>query len=213
MCQLWVIITAILSYLLGAIPFGYLITRFLRHSDIRKMGSGNPGATNVFRMVGPVPGVVTLILDVLKGLVCVVFISNLALRTEPCMSSVLVLLIMGAAAVCGHNWTVFLKFKGGKGMATSAGVMIGLSIRIPQVAIIVGLCFGVWLLVLLLTGYVSLASITTACALPICMVVFSQPLELIVFAVALCLFAVYRHKSNIGRLLRGEEKKMFRKSH
>ena len=211
MCNIWVILAAFASYLVGAIPFGYIITKILRRVDIRTLGSHNPGATNVYRSVGPVPGVITLVLDIAKGIVPVIVFGDLALSTEPCMSLVLVRLIIAVAAVCGHNWTVFLGFRGGKGMATSAGVLIGLSVKIPTLGMIVGLCLGCWIIVFFLSGYVSLASIAAAILLPIFMAVFSQPVELVVFAVALCLFAVYRHKSNDGRLLRGQERRMFKK--
>lgn len=212
MCSVWVITGALCSYLLGAIPFGYIITKILRGVDIRTLGSHNPGATNVYRSVGPVPGVITLILDIAKGIIPVVIIGDLVLSTEPCMSMVVVRLIIAVAAVCGHNWSLFLGLKGGKGMATSAGVLVGLSIKIPALGMIVGLCLGCWIVIFVASGYVSLASISAALLLPIFMVVFNQPIELVVFAVALCLFAVYRHKSNIGRLLTGEEKRMFRRS-
>ncbi|MBN3038708.1 MAG: glycerol-3-phosphate 1-O-acyltransferase PlsY [Candidatus Omnitrophica bacterium] len=211
MCRVWVFAGAILCYLLGSIPFGYIITRGLRNIDIRNHGSGNVGATNVFRVVGPIPGISVFILDMLKGLTAVIFIAGLVLRTEPCIDTTLLRLIYAVACVCGHNWTIFLNFKGGKGMATSAGVIIGLSLKIPSLGMIFLLCMGFWVLILLISGTVSLASIAAAFLLPIFMVVFNQSLELIIFAVALCLFAIYRHKTNISRLLRGEEKKFFRK--
>jgi len=206
------ILATVLSYLVGSIPMGYILTKGLKGIDIRRYGSGNPGATNVFRVVGPVAGVAVLALDMLKGLIPVMVFGDFVLRSLPGLDQILVRLILAVAAVCGHNWTVFLNFKGGKGMATSAGALVGLSFRIPALGLIVGLCLGIWILVLLTTGYVSLSSIIAALALPIFMVVFNQPFKLVIFAVALCLFAVYRHKSNISRLLRGEEGRIFRQS-
>jgi len=204
------ILTIILSYLLGSIPVGYILTRALKGIDIRRYGSGNFGATNVFRVVGPVAGVVVLVLDILKGVIPVTLFGDFLLRSHPDIDQVIVRLVLGLVSVCGHNWTIFLKFKGGKGVATTAGALLGLSFKIPSLGLIAGLCLGIWVLVVLVTGYVSLGSIIASISLPVFMVVFNQPFKLLIFAVALCLFVVYRHKSNIGRLLRGEEGKIFR---
>lgn len=204
------ILGVILTYLLGSVPTGYIAGRSLRGIDIRRYGSGNFGATNVYRVVGPIPGVLVLILDILKGVIPVTIFSDFILQSSPHLDPILVRLFLGAAAVCGHNWTIFLRFKGGKGVATSTGALLGLSFKIAQLGLIAGLCFGVWVLVLLLSGFVSLSSIIAAVSLPILMAVFNQPLKLLLFTVALCLFVVYRHKSNIRSLLRGEEKKIFR---
>lgn len=199
-----------LSYLLGSIPVGYLLARALKGIDIRHCGSGNFGATNVFRIVHPAAGVVVLVLDMLKGLIPVILFGDFLLQRSPHLDAIVIRLILGLAAVCGHNWTIFLKFKGGKGVATTAGALLGLSFKIASLGLIAGLCLGVWVLVLLASGFVSLASIVTACTLPIFAVIFDQPFKLIVFTIVLCLFVVYRHKSNIRRLLRGEEGKIFR---
>ncbi|UCB57658.1 MAG: glycerol-3-phosphate 1-O-acyltransferase PlsY [Candidatus Omnitrophota bacterium] len=204
------ILALILSYLLGSIPVGYILSRALKGIDIRKHGSGNFGATNVFRVVSPWAGIVVLVLDALKGTLPVTVLGDFLMQSSPGLDEVLVRLLLGVAAVCGHNWTLFLKFKGGKGVATSAGALLGLSFKIPQLGLIAGLCLGVWILILLATGFVSLASIGASVALPLFMLGFNQPLKLIIFSVALCLFVVYRHKSNIGRLLRKEEKKIFK---
>lgn len=203
------ILAASLSYLLGSIPVGYVLVRVLKGIDVRQYGSGNFGATNVFRVAGPPAGIVVLVLDVLKGVFVVTVIADFLLRNQPGFDHILVRLILGLACVCGHNWTIFLKFKGGKGVATSAGALLGLSFKIPSLGLIAGLCLGIWLLVVLVTGFVSLSSILAAFALPVFMLVFSQPFKLLIFAVALCLFVIYRHKSNIRRMLRGEERRIF----
>ncbi|MBN2097369.1 MAG: glycerol-3-phosphate 1-O-acyltransferase PlsY [Candidatus Omnitrophica bacterium] len=203
------VLAMLLSYLLGAIPVGYLLTKALKGVDIRRFGSGNVGATNVFRVVHPLAAVAVLILDIIKGIIPVTLFADWVLQLGSNFDPVLLRLILAVFAVSGHNWTIFLKFQGGKGIATSTGALLGLSLKIPALGLILGLCMGVWLLVLLTTGFVSLSSIIAACALPLLMIVFSQPLKLTIFAAALCLFAVYRHKSNIGKLLRGEEKKIF----
>ena len=206
------ILAIILAYLLGSIPFGYILAKALKGIDIRRYGSGNFGATNVFREVGPGLGILVLFLDILKGLISVTALGDFVLSSSGVLDPILVRLILAFAAVCGHNWTIFLQFKGGKGVATSVGALLGLSLRIPQLGLIVGLCLGVWLLVVLLTGFVSLASILASLALPVFMFIFNQPFKLLLFAAVLCLFSVYRHKSNISRLLRGEEKKIFSSS-
>lgn len=203
------VLAIIISYLLGAIPVGYILTRAVKGIDIRGYGSGNPGATNVFRVVSPAAGIVVLILDMIKGLIPVTVFSDFLLRLEPGLDPVVVRLTLAVVSVCGHNWTIFLHFKGGKGVATSAGALLGMSFKIPALGLIVGLCLGVWVLVLLIFGFISLASILAAVALPILIWIFHQPLKLLVFAVVLCLFVIYRHNSNIRRLLRGEEAKIF----
>lgn len=203
------ILAIILSYLLGSVPVGYILGRLLKGIDIRRYGSGNFGATNVFRVVSPVAGVVVLVLDMLKGVIAVIVIGDFLLHSLPQLDQVLVRLSLGLAAVCGHNWTLFLKFKGGKGVATTAGALLGLSFKIPQLGLIAVFCLGVWVLVVLITGFISLASIVASLALPLFMLVFKQPFRLLIFGVVLCLFVVYRHKSNIRRLLRGEEKRIF----
>lgn len=201
----------ILSYLLGAIPVGYILTRLLKRIDIRQYGSGNVGATNVYRVVGPVAGIAVLALDIVKGVIPVTVFGDYLLRSLPEFDPLLVRLLFGLAAVCGHNWTIFLQFKGGKGVATTAGALVGLSFKIPQLGLVAGLSLGIWLVVLFSTGYVSLASIVACLALPILVIIFDQPGKLLIFTIALCLFVIYRHKSNIHRMLRGEEGKIFRR--
>lgn len=199
------ILAIILSYFVGAIPIGYIFSRVLKGIDIRKYGSGNIGATNVFRVVSPPAGLVVLLLDMLKGLLPVVILGDMLSGYDP----VFIRILLGITAVCGHNWTIFLQFKGGKGIATTAGVLLGLSIKVHSLGIIALLCLLIWMAVVWTTGYVSLGSILAACAFPILMLVFGQPVKLVLFAAALGLFAIYRHKSNIYKLLRGEEHKIF----
>ena len=203
------VLAIILSYLLGSIPVGYILSRALKGIDIRRYGSGNFGATNVFRVVGPAAGVVVLVLDMFKGVIPVTLVADFLLRNLADYNQILVRLLLGVVAVCGHNWTIFLKFKGGKGVATTAGALLGLSFKIPSLGLIAGLCLGVWVLTVLTTGLVSLGSILASIAFPVFALIFNQPFKLLIFGVVLCLFVVYRHKSNIRRLLRGEEKKIF----
>jgi glycerol-3-phosphate acyltransferase PlsY len=194
------IIGSILSYLLGSIPTGYLAGKFCKGIDIREHGSKNMGATNVFRVLGKTPGIIVLLLDVLKGVLAVVVVPNvLGLHDN------LSYIFCGLIAVCGHNWTVFLKFKGGKGVATSLGVFIGLTIQVATLRLAVALCVLTWLIVFVAFGYVSLASLIAAAALPLLMVLFAQPLELVMLGVIFCGLVVLRHRPNIQRLLQGRE--------
>ena len=186
----------LLSYLVGAIPTGYLFGRLFNGIDIRQYGSGNIGATNVWRVLGKKIGTVTLVLDILKGLVAVTLIAHFFSATP---------FICGLAAILGHNFPVYLKFRGGKGVATSVGVVLGLA---PSV---VGAAFFIWIGVLLLTRYVSLASITAGLSLPILSILFGKPCELHWFFLVLGVLVVIQHRANIKRLLKGEEKKFFRK--
>lgn len=203
------ILAIICAYLFGAIPVGYILTKLLKGIDIRHFGSGNVGATNVFRAVGPFAGTVVLILDILKGLISVTLLGDFLISNSTGLDPLLVRLFLAVAAVAGHNWTIFLEFKGGKGIATTVGVLLGLSFKLPALGLILGLCLGIWALVVLVTGYISLGSIIAACALPISMSIFNQPVKLIIFSALLCVLAIYRHNANIRRLLHGEEKSVF----
>jgi len=190
------------AYIIGSIPTAYIFGRVLKGVDIRKFGSGNIGATNTFRTIGRVPGIVVLVIDILKGFVCATYIANFFMFISPAPRPELYKVLTGLAAIAGHNWTIFLRFKGGKGVATSAGVVIGL---VPG---IFWLGFLAWVIVFSITGYVSLASIIASISVPIFTLVFSEPTELIIFTSLLCLIIVYRHRSNIRRLSKGEEKRI-----
>jgi len=186
-------------YLLGSIPFGLLISR-ARGVDIRTKGSGNIGATNVFRMVGKKWGLLCFVLDFAKGavaagLIPLIFQGLLSGDATPNLP-----LIAGAAAILGHNFPVWLKFKGGKGIATSGGVI---AVAAPW-AMLAG--FGTWVVVMLLSRIVSLASILAALAVGIAgwMVYRDNPVVVGVLT-ALAVVAVWRHRSNIQRLIKGEE--------
>ena len=200
---LFLAISAILAYLIGSIPVAYIFGRVLKGLDIREHGSGNMGATNAFRVLGKGPGTLVLILDIIKGIIPVTILAN-AFGLGDALS----LVIIAVAAVAGHNWTVFLGFKGGKGMATSLGVLIGLAIQLPGLRIVLGLATLVWLVLFLSLGYVSLASIGAIVALPVLMVVFNAPFPMTVMGIVLCIFIVFRHSSNIKRLARGQESRV-----
>ena len=191
--------SAILSYLLGSIPTGFLWAK-ARGIDIRKVGSGNIGATNVMRTLGKGPGITVLLLDAAKGFLPVFFAPRIfsdvnrdALQIVCCLS-----------VIAGHNWTCWLRFKGGKGVATSAGALLAF---LPGPL----LCaLGVWLVVFAIGRYVSLASISAAVAIPIATWVIEKNALLCVFTAVLGAVAIYKHKSNVQRLLAGTETRVGR---
>lgn len=189
------------AYLLGAVPFGLLFAR-LKGVDIQKVGSGNIGATNVFRAVSKPLGILTFACDFLKGLVpAAVFpmIGKPWLESFQCLE---IGLIFGVAAIVGHNWPVFLCFKGGKGIATSAGVLLGVA---PAA---VGVGFAAWLLLFLTSRYVAVASIGAAIAVPLSawfLYLKDRGIALPIVLTLLGAIAVWRHRSNIQRLAAGTE--------
>ena len=198
----------ILSYLIGSIPTAYIFGRIVKGVDIRKHGSGNVGATNAFRALGAGFGITVLLLDALKGLVCVVNISDFILSRGLGLNPLMLRVILGLTAVAGHSWTVFLNFKGGKGMAVTLGVLAGLSIKFPVLRIILLAEIALWLAVFLSSRIVSLASIISAITFPIFFIIFRQSPYLVLMSLILSLLIVFRHKSNISRLLRGEESRI-----
>lgn len=196
-------VSIILTYLIGAIPTAYIFGRLLKKIDIREHGSGNVGATNAFRVLGKGPGTVVLLIDILKGIIPTTILANIFGLNNPLM-----LVIIGLVAVAAHNWTVFLSFKGGKGIATTLGVLIGLTIQIPGLRGVLLTVLLTWLGVFLVFGYVSLASLVAAVVFPICMVSVNAPFVLIAMSIVLCIFIVFRHRSNITRLLQGKESRV-----
>lgn len=181
-----------LSYLLGCVPTGLWLGQSLRGVDIREHGSRNIGATNTLRVLGKQLGAAALAGDVLKGVVAVLAFGRLA-------SAEHLPLACGAAAIAGHVFSVFVRFKGGKGVATSAGVFLALA---PVPTLITA---GVFLAVALTTRMVSAASITGAAVLAVLVWVFPHTLPLRVIAAALALLVIVRHRANIQRILAGNE--------
>lgn len=195
-----VAVIAALSYLLGSIPFG-LIVSLSRGIDVRKAGSGNIGATNVFRTVGKPWGILTFILDFLKGFVATAFIPVLAAHICGTGCPQWAGLVGGGCAIAGHTWPVFIGFRGGKGVATGAGMLAALS---PWTALV---AVGAWIVMLLATRYVSVASICAA--LTLCVLSWIPPFRAgtatsIVFTI-LAIAVIARHRSNIQRLIKGTE--------
>lgn len=183
----------LICYLIGSIPCGYLIGKRKR-VDLRSQGSGNIGATNAFRILGPVVGLLVFLCDVAKGFIPVLVVNNVF---GPSWG-----VAAGLAAVVGHNWSIFLGFRGGRGVATGAGVLIAL---MPWVVLI---AFIIWLLVVLLSGYVSLGSIIAAISVPIIALILRVPWVYFIFAVPAPILVVIRHLPNIRRLQEGTESRI-----
>jgi glycerol-3-phosphate acyltransferase PlsY len=204
------IVIAVAAYLLGSIPSGYLVAR-AKGIDIRAAGSGNIGATNVFRMVGKTAGVFALIVDGLKGYAACTWLCDwvLALTGGPTTNTELYRILAGITAVLGHNFTCWLKFKGGKGVATSAGVFFALA---PLAA---GIALVTWMVTAVLTRYVSIASIAAAVALPTAVWLTKETKDSLLLGIvttALGLLAIFKHRGNIQRLLNGTEQRFGQKS-
>ena len=198
----WLIASAFIGYLLGSLPFGYLVAR-AHGVDIFKAGSGNPGATNVKRVLGAKAGNTVFALDAVKGALAAAW-PMLPLLHAP---DVRMMGLVGViAAVLGHSFSIFTKFKGGKGVATAAG---GLVVLMP-VSCAIGAV--VWVVTFLLTRYVSLGSILAAVAVPAASWLRGNPLPLNIVATAVGLFVIVRHRENIRRLLNGTENKFVRKA-
>lgn len=185
------------AYLLGSVPFGFVFARFFCGRDPRLEGSKNVGATNVARLCGLPFGILTLICDALKGLLP----TCLALSFyEPKAAS-----LVGLCALVGHMYSVFLRFKGGKAVATTIGVFIALSLK--SLIIAVTLC----LTVIAITRYISLGSLTLAASLPIFLIIFER-FDILSMAIIVALIIFFKHRENIIRLLRNEEKKFGKRS-
>ncbi|MDO4787403.1 MAG: glycerol-3-phosphate 1-O-acyltransferase PlsY [Fretibacterium sp.] len=191
--MLWMIV----SYFIGSLPTGYLAARIFRGVDIRTVGSGAIGATNVRRLMGQRWAVCVTVIDMLKGALALLLTANSA-SSAPWMLS-----LSAFCVVLGHNYPVWLKFKGGKGVATTYGTMFFLW-PYNSFAIVL-MCGAVWYAVMTTSRYVSLASMTSLLAMPLFFWMLDAPLSFTLLALFLALLAVFRHRSNIGRLLRGRE--------
>ena len=220
----------LLAYLLGSIPFGLIVSKS-QGIDIREHGSKNIGATNVFRVLGKVPGIITLVVDFLKGLLACWLFPILMMKifggeagltggadleklnfsftattsTQAQQTLEWLGIVAGVAAILGHNYTCWLKFKGGKGVATTAGVLAAL---FPGTF---GIALAIWLIVFGASKYVSLASIIAAVSLPVSTWLLKGSTRMIVLAFFLGALAIYKHKANIQRLLHGTENRFGKK--
>lgn len=192
--MIWQVLVVILAYFLGAIPSGYWVGKTLRGVNIMELGSKNVGATNTFRILGPKIGGLVLLMDMLKGFIAAM-IGYLA-------GGVTFSVICGLVAILAHTFSIFIKFKGGKGVATGAGVMFCWN----PFAILCALL--IWSLLAFTTGYVSLASIVASVACVIFLWLFGGTTLQIVFCTLVVVYIVFKHRSNIKRLIEGTENKM-----
>src|SRR5947207_12039006 len=191
------------AYLLGSIPTGYLVAR-AKGIDIRTVGSGNIGATNVFRILGNSAGIFVLVFDGLKGFAGCAWLVDaviLAFPTSPEATEYL-RLIAGLAVILGHNYPCWLNFKGGKGIATSAGVLAAL---VPWALLII---LSLWIILFALTRYVSVASLAASFTLPLATWFTTKSGTLTLVTGAMGVLAIYKHKANIQRLLNGTENRI-----
>lgn len=185
----------ILSYLIGCFSTSYIFGKLIKNVDIRNHGSGNAGTTNALRVFGKKIAAITFLVDALKG-VLAVYIGMTLLDYSGALYS-------GVAVIVGHNWPIFLKFKGGKGVATTMGVMLFINPFLSIIIIIIGT------IVLLKTKYVSLASIIGMILLPfVSIIVKGFKLDFFLFTLIIAIMAIYKHRSNIGRLINGNESKV-----
>lgn len=193
----------VLAYLIGSFPTSFLIAKLLKGIDIRQVGSNNAGATNVLRNVGKFPALITLIVDILKGFIVVTVIANFFYTFNIDLEYDFYRGLMALAVVLGHIWSIFLKFKGGKGVATTLGVAIGLTpfALIPSAII--------WLVVFYVTSFVSLASIMALLLFPAVACILKYSFYTVLTSVVICSISIFKHRDNIKRLVRGEESKTY----
>lgn len=196
------IIGVLLSYCLGAIPFGYLAVRVIARKDIRSIGSGNIGATNVYRILGIHWAVTVFILDCLKGVLAVSVIPVFLQR-----SGTSYILVCGLASVLGHMFTFFLRFKGGKGVAVAVGVILGLGFSQPLFLLILCVALFVWFILFRIFRYVSLASVIAALLFFLLSILFPLDIEYKFFAFLVMAGIIIRHRQNIQRLIQKNELK------
>ncbi|HUL45004.1 MAG TPA: glycerol-3-phosphate 1-O-acyltransferase PlsY [Bacteroidota bacterium] len=211
-------VIVLLSYLVGSIPTSIIITRIARGIDIRDHGSGNAGGTNVIRVLGAKVGILVIAIDILKGYVATMLVTKLMYgpipfnNQTPFEDITVIRMIAGCAAILGHVWTAFGGFRGGKGIATAGGVLLGLATIEVLVAV------GVFSIVFVISRYVSLGSISSAVAFPLAMFfrhnVFHADLQgyntLIFFSIGISLLLLYNHRANIRRLIAGTEHRLTR---
>ena len=208
--MLSLVVIVIVSYIIGSIPTSIIAGRLLKGIDIREHGSGNAGGTNVFSVLGPVPGILVMLFDAFKGFVATFWISRIVIDPLP-LDAGLVMILAGVGAIAGHIWTIFAGFRGGKGVGTAAGMLLAL---FPKALLV---CLVVFFIVLFLSKIVSLSSMMAALALPITLSIFkfafSMPVQtsLYIFSFIAAALIFFTHRSNIKRLLNGTENKFGKK--
>ncbi|MCG2715627.1 MAG: glycerol-3-phosphate 1-O-acyltransferase PlsY [Candidatus Marinimicrobia bacterium] len=196
----------VLSYLAGSFPTSIIVGKITKGIDIREHGSGNAGGTNSFRVLGWKAGLFVSLVDIAKGTFATLVISRIRFGTAPFENPSIVMILAGICAILGHTYTIFAGFKGGKGVATGAGMLIAL---FPYALLT---CLVIFLLTLFTTGFVSVSSITGAVSLPIMLFMFDRFLNmnvdpvLMIVSIIIPFFIIFTHRTNIKRLISGEEK-------
>jgi acyl-phosphate glycerol 3-phosphate acyltransferase len=193
---LYTIIAIVISYLLGSVSFSIVIAKAVKGIDIRQHGSGNAGATNTLRVLGKGPSIAVLALDIGKGILAVWLGRWLGDGNDWAP------VLAGLAAIVGHNWPVWFRFKGGKGIATTIGVMASIAFLPALIAGIIAI------LSIVFTRFVSLGSLLFVCLTPVFVVILDRPAPLLWASLIICAFAIVRHRSNIVKLVKGTENKL-----
>lgn len=200
----YIIIAIISAYLIGSIPSAVWVGKMYFNIDVRKHGSKNAGATNTFRVLGKKPGIIVLVMDIVKGWFAVFIWAYFAPYESGTDALINLKLGLSVAAILGHVFPIFAQFNGGKGVATSLGVL--LAIHLPTAAV----CLSIFLLIFILSKYVSLGAIFAAIAFP-CVAIFIfkiTTLSFVVFSILMAIVVLFTHRKNIERLLNREENKM-----
>ncbi|OKH38825.1 acyl-phosphate glycerol 3-phosphate acyltransferase [[Phormidium ambiguum] IAM M-71] len=195
----------LVAYLLGSFPTGFLAAKLLKGIDIRDQGSGSIGATNVLRTLGKGPAIVVLLVDALKGALAIALANWIYPFTDESLPLPWLVTLAGLFAVIGHSLPVWLKFKGGKSVATSLGILLAMSWQVGLATL------GVFAFVVAITRIVSISSISGAIAVSLFMILFKQPLPYLIFAIAAGVYVIWRHRSNIQRIIAGTEPKVGQK--
>ena len=198
-----IVLSVLISYILGAVPLSYIMGRFLRGIDLREHGSGNLGAANTFRVLGPRAAIPVLLADIGNAFLAVRLVPVFGLENQVFM------LLAALIVILGHNYSIFLRFSGGKGVGTTTGAFLAMA------PIAVGICFALWIMVLAVSRIVSVASMVAAVMLPVSVAlsveVFGRDLHpsILYLAILVALIVIYKHRSNIRRLREGTERKIF----
>ncbi|MGI9862213.1 glycerol-3-phosphate 1-O-acyltransferase PlsY [Moorella naiadis] len=192
------LLALVLAYLVGSIPTAYVVGRYIYGFDIRRRGSGNVGATNTLRTMGTIPGLVVLGVDAFKGVV--------AVWLGQAFGGPGLAILTAMLAIAGHNWSIFLDFQGGRGVATTAGALLAMAPLAALGALLI------WLVVVIFSRYISLGSIVAAAIAPFLVIYFHRPWPYILFTFAGAALIIYRHRPNIERLLAGTEHKLGERS-
>lgn len=209
------IVFIIAAYLFGAFPTAYVIHRIKKGDDIRKYGSGNVGGTNITRTLGAGYGILTIVVDVIKGFTPILVLYFIYPQIYPQDKALILLSIVSVAVILGHDFPVYIKFKGGKGIAVSLGVVIGVS-NLPfmdnpiWLKILPFIIIGTWAVILLVFRIVSLASLSAAITTPFSFYFTKYPWPILIAVLCLCILTFITHRENIKRLINKEEKKLKR---